>query len=81
MYSKKLGVSGTYWAVISNIIGAAAQTSANWRQSKVAPIAKDANKPICDDILLAWNLQMLMICKISEWKFLKEKRKFVFKYT
>ena len=53
MYSKKLGVSGTYWAVISNMIGAAAQTSANWRQSKVAPIAKDANKPICDDILLA----------------------------
>ena len=38
---------------MSNIIGAAAQTNASCRQSNVAPMAKDANKPICEATLFA----------------------------
>ena len=53
VYKRKLGVSGMYWAVIKSMTGAPAQTSASWRQSNLAPIAKADKRPICDATLVA----------------------------
>ena len=53
VYSRKLGVSGMYWAVIKSMTGAPAQTSASWRQSNLAPIANADKSPICDATLVA----------------------------
>ena len=66
VYSRKLGDSGTYCAVISNINGAPAQTIASWRQSNHAPIANDAKTPNSENIFAPEQIRALIVgCAIS----------------
>ena len=84
VYRRKLGVSGMYWAVIKSMTGAPAQTSASWRQSNLAPIAKADKRPICDATLVAehrlprmegWAISLIYNCDVS-WKKIFKKKNF-----